>query len=126
MSQYICEKTYIKLKGDPTAKYKREMVSILQDLKSKNVLTSAVYHKIYPTTDAPPKFYGLPKIHKDSIPLRPIVSNVDSITYNNFSYVGVIVFYVQYFLVHLPSRDVCISVHWVNAGIIHHPVNSLS
>ena len=50
------EKTYIKLKGDPTAKYEWEMVSILRDLKSRNVLTYAVYHKIYPTTEAPQNF----------------------------------------------------------------------
>ena len=29
----------------------------------------------------PPKFYGLPKIHKPDIPLRPIVSSCGSVTY---------------------------------------------
>ena len=29
-----------------------------------------------------PRFYGLPKIHKSSVPLRPIVSFVNSLTYN--------------------------------------------
>ena len=29
-----------------------------------------------------PRFYGLPKIHKSSVPLRPIVSFVNSPTYN--------------------------------------------
>ena len=35
----------------------------------------------YPTTESPPKFYGLPKIHKEGRPLRPIVSSCGSITY---------------------------------------------
>ena len=29
-----------------------------------------------------PKFYGLPKIHKANMPMRPIVSSIGSITYN--------------------------------------------
>ena len=29
-----------------------------------------------------PKFYGLPKIHKAGVPLRPIVSSRESVSYN--------------------------------------------
>ena len=34
-----------------------------------------------PPVQSPPKFYGLPKIHKAGTPLRPIVSSRGSITY---------------------------------------------
>ena len=36
---------------------------------------------MYPTGCVPPKFYGLPKIHKPDKPLRPIVSSCGSVTY---------------------------------------------
>ena len=36
---------------------------------------------MYPTDCVPPKFYGLPKIHKPDTPLRPIVSSCGSVTY---------------------------------------------
>ena len=36
---------------------------------------------MYPTGCVPPKFYGLPKIHKPGTPLRPIVSSCGSATY---------------------------------------------
>ena len=36
---------------------------------------------MYPTSCIPPKFYGLPKIHKTGNPLRPIVSSKGSVTY---------------------------------------------
>ena len=36
---------------------------------------------MYPTGCVPPKFYGLPKIHKTGTPLRPIVSSRGSVTY---------------------------------------------
>ena len=37
---------------------------------------------MYPTGCVPPKFYGLPKIHKPDSPLRPIVSSCGSVTYS--------------------------------------------
>ena len=36
---------------------------------------------MYPIDCVPPKFYGLPKIHKPDTPLRPIVSSCGSVTY---------------------------------------------
>ena len=36
---------------------------------------------MYPTGCVPPKFYGLPKIHKPDTPLRHIVSSCGSVTY---------------------------------------------
>ena len=36
---------------------------------------------MYPTGASPPKFYGLPKIHKQNIPLRPIVSSIGPVAY---------------------------------------------
>ena len=36
---------------------------------------------MHPTGAGSPKFYGLPKIHKPGIPLRPIVSSIGTITY---------------------------------------------
>ena len=36
---------------------------------------------MYPKGCVPPKFYGLPKIHKPDNPLRPIMSSCGSVTY---------------------------------------------
>ena len=36
---------------------------------------------MYPTGCVPPKFYGIPKIHKLDTPLRPIVSSCGLVTY---------------------------------------------
>ena len=40
------------------------------------------HRRLYPTAAVPSKFYGLPKIHKPGIPLRPIVSSTGAATYN--------------------------------------------
>ena len=39
------------------------------------------------TLDQPPQFYERPKVHKASIPFRPIVSNIGSISYTIAMYV---------------------------------------
>ena len=44
-------------------------------------MNDILYKKLYPTGANSPKFYGLPKVHKDGIPLRPIVSSVGSVSY---------------------------------------------
>ncbi len=53
----------------------------MKELKEKGAIDEATHRRIYPTTESPPRFYGLPKIHKPAIPLRPIVSSVGSIIY---------------------------------------------
>ena len=39
------------------------------------------YKKLYPTGAGTPKFYGLSKVHKAVVPLRPIVSSIGAVTY---------------------------------------------
>ena len=75
------EKTYKKLKEDPTRKYKTELGNVLRDLKERKIITPELHRKLYPTVGQPPRFYGLPKIHKNNAPLRPIVSSIGTITY---------------------------------------------
>ena len=73
--------TYKALKTDPTNRMKTELISLLKKIKSEGGIDDTQYKKMYPTGAVPPKFYGLPKIHKRGIPLRPIVSSRGSISY---------------------------------------------
>ena len=57
-------KTNTKLKKDPSAKYKNELISILKEMKKLGVISFELHKKLYPTCDQPPRFYGLPKLHK--------------------------------------------------------------
>ena len=73
--------TYKALKSDPTNRMKTKLISLLKKIKSEGGINDTQYKKMYPTGAVPPKFYGLPKIHKRGIPLRPIVSSRGSISY---------------------------------------------
>ena len=74
------ETTYEALKKDPTSNYKSKLINILREWKANQSISDTLYHRLYPTSDLPPRFYGLPKIHKSNIPLRPIVSSIGNIT----------------------------------------------
>ena len=88
-TEYICKakdllqdtSTYRTIKGDPTSKLKNRLISILKKIKAETGMQDNIYKKMYPTGASPPKFYGLPKIHKKNIPLRPIVSSIGSVSY---------------------------------------------
>ena len=73
--------TYKALKTDPTGRLKSKMINLLKKIKSEGGIDDILHKKLYPTGAVTPKFYGLPKIHKGGIPLRPIVSSRGSISY---------------------------------------------
>jgi hypothetical protein len=50
----------------------------------------ALHRKLYPTTDQPPRFYGLPKVHKTNMPMRPIVSSIGTISYECARYLSTV------------------------------------
>ena len=75
------QNTYKSIAKDPTNSIKNKLINILKRVKTKTGLDSNTYKSMYPTGCVPPKFYGLPKIHKSDTPLRPIVSSCGSVTY---------------------------------------------
>ena len=71
---------YAVLNSDPTSKTQRKFNKILLDLKKAGKISDSMYKMLYCRDGLCPCFYGLPKIHKPGIPLRPIVSFVNSLT----------------------------------------------
>ncbi|XP_054645213.1 uncharacterized protein LOC129188546 [Dunckerocampus dactyliophorus] len=78
--------TYEQLKRDPSSRYKKEIIHCLQKLEKEELIDRQMYHRLYPG-EVTPCIYGLPKIHKEGFPLRPIVCSIDSTTYNVAKYV---------------------------------------
>ena len=64
---------FCKVKKDPTLKTERKLSQILG--KNKDLISQTKYRQLIQHYSKLPHIYGLPKIHKDGIPLRPIVSN---------------------------------------------------
>ena len=72
---------YKPIPNDPTNKYKTKLISLLKSINTQGGIDESTYKRLYPTGAGSPKFYGLPKVHKEGTPLRPIVSSICAVTY---------------------------------------------
>ena len=61
--------TYHRLPKDPTQAREMKISRMLRELHKKEEITKPIYDRLRPTGSQPPKLYGLPKIHKQSVPL---------------------------------------------------------
>nr|VZI15558.1 unnamed protein product [Spirometra erinaceieuropaei] len=59
-----------------------QLEKTLTDMQSNKAISKSVRLTSKPTDAAPARFYGLPKVHKPGLPLRPIVSLRGTPTYN--------------------------------------------
>ena len=75
--ELLQQPNYKILTSDPTTKHKNKLIALLKSIKADGGMNDNLYKKLYPTGASSPKFYGLPKVHKEGIPLRPIVSSID-------------------------------------------------
>ena len=69
------------ISSDPTSYYKNKLISLLKTIKTVGGMSEALYKRLYPTEAGSLKFYGLPMVHKEGIPLRPIVSSIRAVSY---------------------------------------------
>ena len=82
--------TYRVLPSDPTTKQKNKLIAILKNIKSEGGINDNIYRKLYPTGAGTPKYYGLPKVHKKDVPLRPIISSRGAATYESAKELAII------------------------------------
>ena len=71
-------KTFVPLgpvsSHDRTSRSEAKLQKFLLGLVKTNNLSRDIYTKVRPTGSQRPRLYGLPKIHKTKVPLRPIFS----------------------------------------------------
>ena len=84
-----------ELENDPTKRTETKLQNILRSLKNNQYLSEEDYKRIYPKSSRPGLFYGTAKLHKlkeidtvESLPLRPIISNIGTATYKTAKYLA--------------------------------------
>ena len=83
--------TYRRLPRDPTASQESKISRTQLKLKKEKKIPLRVYDKLRPSGSQPPRIYGLPKIHKLDVPLRPIVSCINSPTYRLSQHISALI-----------------------------------
>ena len=79
--ELLHQPNYEILQADPTNKYKNKLISLLKSIKAEGGIDENTYKRLYPAGAGPPTYYGLPKVHKPGMPLRPIISSIGSVTH---------------------------------------------
>ncbi|CAF2455742.1 unnamed protein product [Rotaria sp. Silwood2] len=74
-------KTFTQLDSDPTIQKEEKLQRKLLKLKNSGFITETEYYFARPVGSQPGNAYGLPKIHKKDIPLRPIISTCNTFCY---------------------------------------------
>ena len=74
------EKFYLKLNYCPEEEHSRLISNTLDEFANNNELSKDITDGLEPVNATTPRFYLLPKIHKEGNPGRPVVSSVNSPT----------------------------------------------
>lgn len=70
------ETCYIKLNRDPTSTLQQKANNLVSSLLKQKVISKEISKTLTIYDQAAPKFYGLPKIHKPVLSVRPIISSI--------------------------------------------------
>ncbi|XP_062716162.1 uncharacterized protein LOC134291848 [Aedes albopictus] len=80
--------TYRQINHDPTGRYERKNNSIVQRLYALQLIDVRTKHTLTSYNAVCPRIYGQPKAHKANLPLRPVVPNTTSPTYQLSKYIA--------------------------------------
>ena len=91
----ICEallqdnSVYQHLSKDTSANIHKELIKILHDYKNNSFISETEYTLLRPHGSNSPaaRFYGLPKIYKNNMPMCLIVSACSTVTYNTVKFI---------------------------------------
>lgn len=78
--------TYNVILIDPTKKVNLKNTKLVTSLYSNKYIDDKLRFQLINRNPVTPRIYGLPKLHKDGIPLRPIVSTIGSSSYKLAKY----------------------------------------
>lgn len=63
---------------DINMKTEKMLTNSLKELKNKEIITPSIHDSLKPTGSNTPRLYGLPKVHKVGLPLRPVLDMYNS------------------------------------------------
>ena len=81
MENLLQDVAYKKVKRNSTSRVEAQVSTALKECERRCYINNKKRLSLAHQFSSPPQIYGLPKIHKEGIPLRPIVAAIDSPTH---------------------------------------------
>lgn len=76
---FLQDTNLLKLNSNPTDKFQKDLKNVLKTCNF--IITPFDKHKYINMNPSAPVLYGLPKLHKPNIPIRPVVSYLNTPAY---------------------------------------------
>lgn len=83
--------TYEVIKKNPTSGYQKTNNNFVHRLRNLSLFDARTAFQLKTNAAQCPRIHGLPKIHKQNMPLRPVVSNIGAPTYMLSKFIGKII-----------------------------------
>ena len=90
---------------DKTIQIEKALWKLLRNLKQNDLIDSTTFERIRPTGTMIPRLYGLPKVHKQNVPLRPILDMCNSPYHATARWLATILEPIRRELVHHSLND---------------------
>ena len=81
MMKLLDSKDYCIVKKNPIPRMELAIRTILSTFERAGMIDTHIKRRLTPYNSLIPQIYGLPKIHKEGCPMRPIVCTIDSPSY---------------------------------------------
>ncbi|XP_055857065.1 uncharacterized protein LOC129919958 [Episyrphus balteatus] len=89
MSKLLEDKNIYKtIRTDPTPKLQKTNNTLVNEIFKNKYIDQWQKNKMYSSSSTAPRLYGLPKIHKPDLPLRPISSSTNVPCYQLSKHIG--------------------------------------
>ena len=91
IEELLSDSAYTKVNKDPTAVKERKIRKVIDDIRLSGGMSDGMAKRLKPNHSSPPCLYGVPKIHKEGVPLRPITNMIGSPAYETAAYLTKII-----------------------------------
>ena len=81
MDELLKGEDYVRIRRKPTSVLEKKVKDALSKIEKNGILPISLKKRLTPQESKCPQMYGLPKVYKLGIPLRPNVSAIGSPTY---------------------------------------------
>ena len=91
----------------PLLKEEQRVSDILTELLQNGKIDEGLYNQLSPTGSQPARLYGLAKVHKQDMPMRPVLSMPGSVYYNIAKQVASWLSHVPECQINCSTKEVC-------------------